>query len=299
MTEFDGKTVVISGGAEGIGLGLARVLGGHGMNVVLADINVEQLNIAEQILRDLNIPVLAVRLDVVDMEQWRDVAQQAVERFGKVHMLINNAGVGGTAGGVEGADEKEWRWVVDVNLMGVAFGAQAMVPLIKSHGEGGWVINVASMAGFGPLPLAGPYTATKAAVVAMTECWQPELAADNIKASVLCPGFVKTRIHESGRNKQADYGGKGGEGGTEAGGDAAGGDMGGAIESVVTTGMDATVVAQRVVEAMRDGELYIFTHPNYRPSVKARWQAVDAAFERAEQSPLLAGDVVPDLPFAR
>lgn len=291
MQEFEGKTAVISGAAEGIGLGLARVLGGHGMNVVLADINVEQLQIAEQILKDLDVPVLAVPLDVAEIEQWQVVAEQALARFGKLHMLVNNAGVGGTAGGVEGADEREWRWVVDVNLMGVAFGAQVMVPHIKSHGEGGWVINVASMAGFGPLPLAGPYTATKAAVVALTECWRPELAAHNIKASVLCPGFVKTRIHESGRNKQARYA----DGGEQVA--QAGGDMGGVIESVVTTGMDAAVVGERVVEALLADELYIFTHPNYRPSAKARWQAVDAAFERAEQSPLLAGDVVPELPF--
>jgi NAD(P)-dependent dehydrogenase (short-subunit alcohol dehydrogenase family) len=235
--------------------------------------------------------VLAVPLDVAEMEQWQAVAEQALARFGKLHMLINNAGVGGTAGGVEGADEKEWRWVVDVNLMGVAFGAQVIVPHIKSHGEGGWVINVASMAGFGPLPLAGPYTATKAAVVALTECWRSELAAHNIKASVLCPGFVKTRIHESSRNKQARYA----DGSEQAA--QAGGDMGGVIESVVTTGMDAAVVGERVVEALLADELYIFTHPNYRPSVKARWQAVDEAFERAEQSPLLAGDVVPELPF--
>lgn len=291
MDEFADKTVVISGGAEGIGLGLAEVLGGHGMNVVLADINAEQLQIAEQILKDLDIPVLAVSLDVAHIDQWQAVADQAVERFGKVHMLVNNAGVGGSAGGVEGADENEWRWVVDVNLMGVAFGAQVMVPLMKSHGEGGWVINVASMAGFGPLPLAGPYTATKAAVVAMTECWRPELAEHNIKASVLCPGFVKTRIHESGRNRQERYG----SGKEEP--EPAGGDMGGAIESVVTTGMDAAIVGERVVEALLADELYIFTHPNYRPSVKARWQAVDEAFARAEQSPLLTDDVVPALPF--
>lgn len=292
MQEFEGKTVVISGGAEGIGLGLARVLGGHGMNVVLADINAEQLKNAEQALNELEIPVLAVPLDVVHIDQWRGVADKAIDRFGKVHMLINNAGVGGTAGGVEGADEDEWRWVVDVNLMGVAHGASVMVPLMKSHGEGGWVINVASMAGFGPLPLAGPYTATKAAVVALTECWRPELAPFNIKASVLCPGFVKTRIHESGRNKQASYGGA-----PDASASAEG-DMGGAIEAVVTSGMEAAVVGERVVEALLADEMYIFTHPNYRPSVKARWQAVDAAFESAEHSPLLGEDVVPDLPFA-
>ena len=101
--------------------------------------------------------------------------------------------------------QKDWRWVIDVNLMGVVSGAQTIVPLMKQHGEGGWLINVASMAGLGGIAFAGPYSATKAAVVAMSECWYTELQGDNIHVSVLCPGFVKTRINLSHRNKQAHY----------------------------------------------------------------------------------------------
>ena len=289
MQQFEGKTVVVSGGAEGIGLSIARAMGRRGMNVVLTDIDAGQLEVARQSLDAEGIAVQALPLDVASLDEWRTVAEQAIARFGKVHMLVNNAGVGGTAGGIENADEQEWRWVVDVNLMGVAFGAQVMVPLIKAHGEGGWLVNVASMAGFGPLPNAAPYTATKAAVVGMSEGWRMELAPDNIKVSVLCPGFVNTRIYDSGRNKP---------GGELADAQVKGDDMSAVIESVVTSGMDVAVVGERVAEALLADETYIFTHPNYRPSVKARWQAVDAAFERAEQSPLLADDVVPDLPFA-
>ncbi len=289
MQPFEGKTVVVSGGAEGIGLSIAQAMGRRGMNVVLTDIDAGQLEVARQALETEGVPVLALPLDVARLEQWQAVAEQAIARFGKVHMLVNNAGVGGTAGGIDNTDEREWRWVVDVNLMGVAFGAQVMVPLMKSHGEGGWLVNVASMAGFGPLPNAAPYTGTKAAVVGMSEGWRMELAPENIKVSVLCPGFVNTRIYDSGRNKP--------DGVAPATADNAE-DMKAFLEAVVTTGMDVAVVGERVVEALLADETYIFTHPNYRASVKARWQAVDAAFERAAQSPLLTDAVVPDLPFA-
>ncbi|MEM0955677.1 MAG: SDR family NAD(P)-dependent oxidoreductase [Pseudomonadota bacterium] len=291
MEEFDGKTVLVSGGAEGIGLSVARAMGARGMNVVLADIDAAQLEMARQDLTSAGIPVLALTLDVAKLEQWQQVAEQAVSHFGQLHMLVNNAGVAGTAGGFDNTDEAEWRWAVDVNLLGVAFGTQTVVPLIKAHGEGGWIVNVASMAGFGPLPGAAPYSATKAAVVAMSEGWRMELAPNNIKVSVLCPGFVNTRIYASGRNKPHQRA-------NSAGSDSPSRDERAAfIESVVTSGMEVNVVGERVVEALRADEQYIFTHPNYRDSVKARWKAVDAAFENAEQSPLLTQDVVPDLPF--
>ena len=290
LTVFKEKTVFVSGGAEGIGLSIARAMGARGMNVVLADIDLEQLERARQALNSAGVPVLAVPLDVAKLDQWQQAAASAVERFGSLHMLVNNAGVGGTAGGVGNTDEAEWRWVIDVNLLGVAFGTQTMVPLMQAHGEGGWIVNVASMAGFGPLPGAAPYTATKAAVVAMSEGWRVELAADNISVSVLCPGFVNTRIYDSGRSKPGHDGSA--SSGTKDS------DRRSLIESVVTSGMDVDIVGERVAEALLANETYIFTHPNYRQSVKARWRAVDAAFDAAEQSPLLTDDVVPDLPFA-
>ena len=164
MQELNGKTAIISGGAEGIGLGIAQVLGRHGMNVVIADINSKQLEKARLNLEELGVPVLALTLDVADTAQWKTVAHQALERFGKVHMLVNNAGVGGAPSPVDSTQEGDWRWIVDVNLMGVVYGAQTMIPLIKAHGEGGWLINVASMAGFVALPMASAYSATKAAI---------------------------------------------------------------------------------------------------------------------------------------
>mgnify|MGYP002701011636 FL=1 len=124
------------------------------MNIGFADINTEQLEKAKRNLEQSGTPVLAVSLDVVAVEQWRAVAEQAIDRFGKVHMLVNNAGVGGVPRPIDTSSEQDWRWIVDVNLMGVVNGAQTVIPLIKAHGEGGWVVNVASMAVLGHLHMA-------------------------------------------------------------------------------------------------------------------------------------------------
>lgn len=281
--ELQGKTAVISGGAEGIGFAVAQAMGRLGMNVVLADINIAQLQAAEEALKEQDIPVLAVPLDAADIGQWAAMADLAVERFGKIHLLLNNAGVGGTPGPVSAIDQGDWRWVVDVNLLGVVNGAQTLVPLMQQHGEQSWIINVASMAGLGGLPLAGAYSATKAAVVAVSECWYSELEGSAINVSVLCPGFVKTRINESTRNKQQHYQSENGKAvnpGVDAG-------MKEYMQSVIDAGLPPERVAERVLEAMAVQELYIFTHPNYRAMVQKRFAAIDAAFERAAASPLL------------
>jgi NAD(P)-dependent dehydrogenase (short-subunit alcohol dehydrogenase family) len=280
MTQFAGKTAVISGGAEGIGLSIAKALGAEKMNIVLADIDKTNLEKASAELQKAGVQVLAVALNVAEEAQWQEVAEQAVKRFGKVHMLVNNAGVTGDPGPIAQQNAKGWQWALDVNLMGVVFGAKAMVPIIKQHGEGGWLVNVASMAGMIGVPYSGVYTATKAAVVALSESWATELADDGIKVSVLCPGFVQTRIHESHRNRPAHY---------QSDNANSTGDSSLEINArqMVESGIEVSVVGNRVVEALIAGEMYIFTHPGYRPVIGQRASAIDAAFERAAQSPLL------------
>lgn len=292
MEELNGKTVIISGGAEGIGLGIAQEMGRQGMNVVIADINEEQLQHAKQHLEESGIPVLALTLDVTDSTQWATVAEQAIERFGKVHMLVNNAGVGGAPSPIDTSTESDWRWVVDVNLMGVVFGAQAIIPLLKAHGEGGWVINVASMAGFMALPMASAYSATKAAVVAMSEGWHAELQEHDIHVSVLCPGFVKTRINLSQRNKQSQYQSDDGTGEIST----KDSELGNQMQSIIDAGSSPQLIAERVVEAIAAKELYIITHPNFGPAVQARFAAINDTFKRAESSPLLADIVKQKIP---
>jgi len=281
MNNYKNKTAIISGGAEGIGFGIARAVGLQGMNVVLGDIDETQLEKAEAKLVAEGIKVLAVKMDVTDTDQWRSIGAQAVQHFGKVHMLVNNAGVASAPGPVEATNHKDWNWVIDVNLKGVINGAQAIVPLIKQHGEGGWVINVASMAGMLGVPYAGAYTATKVAVVAMSESWHFELAKHNIHVSALCPAFVKTRIHLSQRNRQEAHL-----------------DLDRQVDpnkaakrnfatELVENGIPAELVGQRVIEALDAKELYIFTHPAEREAVQQRSKAIDDAFARAEKSPLL------------
>jgi NAD(P)-dependent dehydrogenase (short-subunit alcohol dehydrogenase family) len=278
MKDFRGKTAFVTGGASGIGLSMARAFGRAGMNVVLADIDLKAAQESADRLASEQIKAAPVQVDVSDHASIRTAALEAVAAFGKVHVLCNNAGVavGGPVGTVK---DKDWDWIIDVNLKGVVYGTETFVALIKSHGEGGHIVSTASMAGMIAPPGMEPYTATKFAVVAMTEGWAQQLAPFNIGVSVLCPGFVKTRIHESGRARQDKYGGQGdvdalGQGASEA-------------AQMVLSGIDPDVVGNRVVEAIRDNELYIFTHPQMRDFVQMRFAAIMAAFDTAAASPAL------------
>jgi len=280
MSQFIGKTAVISGGAEGIGLSIAKALGEQKMNIVLTDINEENLQKAALELEANGVCVLPVVLDVAEEDQWQAVAEQAIARFGKIHMVVNNAGVGGESGSIESQNKKAWQWALDVNLMGVVYGAKVMVPLIKQHDEGGWVVNVASMAGMGGVPYSGAYTATKAAVVALSESWAGELESKGINVSVLCPAFVQTRIYDSERNRPAKYQS-----------DMVNLDNENSFfnkaKEMVKNGIEVSIVGKRVVEALNDGEFYIFTHPNYHAVMKKRSSDIDTAFKKSSESPLL------------
>ena len=280
MFKFEGRTAVISGGAEGIGLSIAKALGEQKMNIVLADIDEKNLLKSAAELESLGIPVLAALLDVADEMQWKSVAEKAVERFGKVHMVVNNAGVGGDSGPIENQETEGWQWALGVNLMGVVYGAKVMTPLIKDHGEGGWILNVASMAGMGGVPYSGVYTASKAAVVALSESWAAELKDKRIGVSVLCPAFVQTRIYDSERNRPDKYKSENYQIENES-------SFSKQTKQMVKDGIDVSIVGKRVVEAINHGELYIFTHPNYRQVNQQRFNDIDEAFARSAQSPLL------------
>ena len=282
---YVGKTTLISGGAGGIGLALAKEFGSLGMNVVIADIDMAALANAENELKEAGLSVLACQLDVTDFQQWEQCVAAATNEFGKLHMVVNNAGVGGIPGKIEDTDHATWRWVVDVNMMGVLYGTQAATPAIKAHGEGGWIVNVASMAGMMGVPYSSAYAATKAAVVSMTESWAVELKPHNIHVSALCPAFVKTRIHESLRNKQAKYQ-------SEPNQDKVIDKEKlmknfNAAAALVESGIPTELLAKRVVEALNSGQQYIFSHPNYRQATSYRAALIDSAFDDAQQSELV------------
>ena len=276
MKDFRGKTAFITGGASGIGFGMARAFGRAGMNVVIADIEKDVAGKAVDMLNRDQIKAISVHCDVALREQMQRAALDAIAAFGKIHIVCNNAGVG--AGGAFGAvGEHDWDWVIDVNLKGVVYGAETFVPLIKSHGEGGHIINTASMAGMVSPPRMEPYSATKYAVVAMSEGWRQQLAEFGIGVSVLCPGFVRTRIHESGRTRQQRYG-QSREVDHE---------QRATTQQLIEGGLNPLIVGERVLEAVKADELYIFTHPEMKDAVEARFEAIRQGFDHAGQSQAL------------
>jgi NAD(P)-dependent dehydrogenase (short-subunit alcohol dehydrogenase family) len=279
MKDLKGKTAFITGGASGLGLSMARAMGAAGANVMLGDIEQAALDSALADLRGRQIKAEGVICNVGHRDQLRAAALKTIEAFGKVHIVCNNAGVG--AGGEFGTvPERDWDWIVDINLLGVVYGMEVFVPLIKSHGEGGHCVNTASMAGMISPPGMEPYNATKFAVVAMSEGWNMQLAPANIGVSVLCPGFVRTRIHESRRNRPAEYGAD-----PRADNDAINNGAG----ELVKSGIDPDAVGARVVEAIRDNELYVFTHPEMKALVEMRFAKILEGFDKAAQSAALKG----------
>ncbi len=277
MQDLNGKVAFVTGGASGIGYSMAEAFGREGMAVMLADIEAEALERAVTSLREKQIRAEGVVADVASRASIKAAAEAAVAAFGKVHVVCNNAGVG--AGGPFGSVQpRDWDWVIDVNLKGVIYGMEVFEPLIAAHGEGGHFVNTASLAGMVSPPGMEPYCATKFAVVAMSEGWSAQLAPKNIGVSVLCPGFVKTRINESRRNRQDAYGP---DERTPPPADAP--------ASRVLTGIPVEPVGRRVVEAVKANELYIFTHPGSKAGVAARFERILAAFDVAAESPALEG----------
>jgi NAD(P)-dependent dehydrogenase (short-subunit alcohol dehydrogenase family) len=274
MKDLAGKTAFVTGGASGIGYAMAKAFLGEGMRVMIADIEEEALAKAAETLKQTNAEVDTILCDVSVKEAMQDAARETLDRYGKVHVVCNNAGIG-AGGPLEDTPAEDWAWSLGVNLMGVVHGTEVFLPHIRAQGEGGHIVNTASMAGMIGIPNFGPYCATKFAVVAMTEILAQELAETNIGASVLCPGFVRTRIHESGRARQSRFGGP-----KEIAQDDSTG-LGDDVPNAVLSGIDPTIVGDRVVQAIKDGDLYIFTHPEFKENVEERFNGILAAFDKA------------------
>jgi NAD(P)-dependent dehydrogenase (short-subunit alcohol dehydrogenase family) len=262
----------VTGGAAGIGLAMAKAFAQAGMKVMLADI--EQVAL-ERALKELSgFDVRGIACDVGDPESVERAAQAAFAAFGKVHVVCNNAGVA-AGGGIDLISIDNWRWVVDVNMMGVLHGVRSFLPHIRAHGEGGHIVNTASMAGMINNMGFSPYAATKFAVVAMSEGLAMQLKPHGIGVSVLCPDFVRTGIGESGRNRPGRYGQA-----RPLDPDSPAAALVEEIRKLIATGIDPADVAVRVLNAIREDELYIFTHPNMREAVDGRFAAIQAAMDR-------------------
>ncbi len=268
MDEFEGKVAVITGGASGIGLATARALAKEGMKLVLADIEQSALDRAVEEFEGAGTECLGVRTDVGDLASVQALADATFERFGAAHILFNNAGVA-IGGPIQGMTHADWEWLMRVNLWGVIHGVEAFVPRMIEQGEGGHIVSTASFAGLVPNTGLGVYCVTKYGVVALSECLYRDLSGEGIGVSVLCPMRVQTNIDASARNRPE-----------ELGGPSEPPPRSDEVERAMAGGtITADEVAEKVVDAIRKGELYIVTHPESRPFIRRRFERIDRAFE--------------------
>jgi len=271
VRDFEGKVAVVTGGASGIGLGMATKFAEKGMKLVLADVEVPALEKAAAAFEAEGTEVLAVPTDVSSEEAMDALGAKTFERFGGVHVVCNNAGVGG--GGVMWElTRKDWEWVMGPNLWGVIHGVRVFAKHLVEQDEG-HIVNTASMAGMLSVPGMGPYNVTKHAVVTLSETLYSELVAAESKVgvSVLCPGFVNTRIFESDRNRPEDLQNAPGTEPEMTDEDVARREM---AAQFMKTAMPTTKVAELVFDAIEHQKLYILTHPGSADSIRRRMEAI-------------------------
>ena len=241
---------------------------------MLADIESKALTTAVESLRDIGPDVRGVLCDVADPASVEQAAKTSFDAFGNVHILCNNAGVAGGSG-IDNISLENWRWVLDVNLMGVVHGIAAFLPHIRAHGEGGHIVNTASMAGMVSDLGFSPYAASKFAVVAISEGLAPQLKPHGIGVTVVCPSFVRTRIDDSGRNRPERYGAT-----VKPDPASSAGALAAQISELLKSGIGPSEVAISVLAAIRKAQLYVFTHPETHAEVDARFAAIQAAMSR-------------------
>ncbi|HEY7123301.1 MAG TPA: SDR family NAD(P)-dependent oxidoreductase [Ktedonobacterales bacterium] len=266
MKEFQGKVAVVTGGASGIGRALAEHAAQLGMKIVLADIEEGALQQARQALEAGSAQVLAVKTDVSKAEEVEALAHKTLEHFGAVHLLFNNAGVGAGAT-IWDSTLADWQWVLGVNLWGVIHGVHTFVPLMLKQGVEAHIVNTASIAGLISGPGLGIYKVTKFGVVTLSETLYSELTLTGapIKVSVLCPGWVKTRVMESERNRPAAL-----QNAAQEPLNPAGEAILQMVHQAVETGMAPSQVAEAVFQAIREEKFYILTHPHFKAAVESR-----------------------------
>ena len=280
MKDVSGKTAFITGAASGIGYGMTQAFAAAGMNVAIVDIEASILSDAAGRLFTAGAKVWSTVLDVTDRAGFARAADAAQAEFGKIHVICNNAGVS-SRGPLERASYDDWDWVMGVNLDGVFNGIHTFVPRIKSHGEGGHVVNTASIAGHIVGAGNGIYTTTKFAVVGLSETLRLELAADNIGVTVVCPGAVKTRINDSERNRQAVYSNVGNTTSAEQ------------LELIRHSfdhGTEPRDLGDMVLDAIRQNRLYVLPHGEFKPALEARHQTIMAGFSDQPPDPARAAD---------
>ena len=298
MEKVEGKVAFITGGASGIGLGMAKAFTKAGMKAVLGDVRDDHIEEARAWFNDAGLKdrVRVIKLDVTDRKAYEAAADEAERVFGKVHVLCNNAGIG-ISSAISSASYKDWDWGIDVNLNGVFNGVHVMLPRIRKHGEGGHIVNTASMGGILQYSRSGVYVTTKFAVVGLSEALHFELMDENIGVSAFCPGGVRTNIREWEKTRPARY--------TDEGKLAAASGAGGPPpgfkpdpEMMKTLGRmshEPEAVGEMVLNGIRKNALYIFTSPEFRPGIEERFHAILAEIGNNPELAKLAREYVPGL----
>lgn len=272
MQEFEGKVAVITGAASGFGREFARIAGGLGMKVVLADVEQAPLEAVAAELRAKGSDVLAERMDVSRAADVERLAQRTVDRFGAVHLLFNNAGVGAGGGLIWESTAKDWEWVLGVNLWGVIHGVRCFVPVMLSQDCECHVVNTASAAGLISPQTMGVYNTSKHAVVTLTETLYHDLRLVNAKVgvSVLCPAFVDTGIARAERNRPPELRNETPPTASQIAARRA-------AEQATSSGkLSAADVARTTFDAIRENRFYVVTHPGILQSVELRLQDIVA-----------------------
>jgi len=273
MKDFKGRTAFVTGGANGIGIGLVRALLAEGCNVAIADIRAESI---VQALRSLDgRRVMGVQVDVASREAMRRAADEVEARFGPVSLLFNNAGIN-LFQSIEESSFDDWDWIMGVNLHGPINGVMTFVPRMVAAGNGGYVVNTASMAGFLSAGTPGIYNTTKFAVRGMSEALRASLAKHGIGVSVLCPGLVKSYIYASDDIRPT---------GLKAGARPIDPENVKRLASIHEFGMQPDVIAARVLDAMREDRFHIFTHPEFKDELRELFDEVLADFRQYPPDP--------------
>jgi NAD(P)-dependent dehydrogenase (short-subunit alcohol dehydrogenase family) len=280
MKSLQDRTAFVTGGASGIGLGIAEAFVDAGMKVILADLRQDHIDAAlgQFARRGHSAAVHPIRLDVTDRAAMAAAADESARVFGKVHVLVNNAGVG-ISGPFEGITYADWDFGLAVNLGGVINGLQTFLPRLLAHGEGGHIVNTSSLQAFVPMPsMFVVYVAAKAAVVGISETIRPELQQKGIGVSVLCPGPVRTNIHEIRQNRPPQFG--------------AGEAFRNAAENPMKLDlpgmMEPSAVGAMVVKAILNDEPYVITHGEWRDAADQLHAARVAAMPTALNTDLVA-----------
>lgn len=273
ITDFNGKTAVLTGAGSGFGLECARIAAKRGMNVVLIDVQQDALDAADLEITALGAQTLAFKLDVASADQMEAMGKSVFERFGAPHLVFNNAGVG-SGGLIWESTLKDWEWVLGVNVMGVVHGLRIFTPMMleAANADPAWrghIVNTASMAGLLNAPNMGVYNVSKHAVVSLSETLYQDLqlVTDQIGASVLCPFFVATGIAQSHRNRPSEL-----KAGKPTKSQLIGQAMTG--KAVDSGKVSAADVAQLVFDAVATQQFYVYSHPKAIKSVQTRMEDV-------------------------